>query len=247
MEAFENLNKAGMIFGTSATVTSANVAVVSSFEFIDHMIRLGSVLQNYFLYVPVNGHADFELLVTPHQRDHLRRQVSRIRDSRPIFVLDFWNDGPHICGCIAAGRRYLHINAKGDVEPCVYTHVASHNIKTSTLTEALKSPLFESIRARQPHNGNHLRPCMIIDNPHVLRKVIHDTKPYFTHDGAEEIFTERADEMDAYAARYARLADRVWQKEFLSDKTWAKRIETAEKRFLKGVSRISQKSVQKSG
>ena len=238
MQAFENLNNANMIFGTSATVTSQNVATVSSFEFIDRMTGLGSVLQNYFLYVPVNGQADFSLMVNPEQRDHLRRQVLAIRDTKPIFVLDFWNDGPYICGCIAAGRRYLHVNAKGDIEPCVYTHIAMHNIKKVSLTEALKSPLFECIRARQPHNDNHLRPCMIIDNPHVLRTIIEETKPYFTHPGAEEIFTERAAEMDAYAARYAALADRVWEEEYLKDEHWMERIETAQERDLRGKTRV---------
>jgi MoaA/NifB/PqqE/SkfB family radical SAM enzyme len=233
MEAFEHLNNANMIFGTSATVTRNNEPEVSSFEFVDEMVGLGSILQNYFLYVPVNGQADFDLMITPEQRDHLRKQVMAIRRSRPIFVMDFWNDGPYICGCIAAGRRYLHINAKGDIEPCVYTHLAMNNIKDVSLAEALQSPLFREIRARQPINHNHLRPCMIIDNPHVLREIIRDTNPYYTHPGAEEIFTERAAEMDRYAERYASLADRVWQEEYLNDKVWVDRVRTAEQRSLK--------------
>ena len=232
MQGFENLNKANMIFGTSATVTSENEPVVSSFKFVDQMIELGSILQNYFLYVPINGRADLNLMVTPEQRNHLRKQVLAVRNSRPIFILDFWNDGPYVCGCIAAGRRYLHVNAKGDIEPCVYTHVAMDNIKDTSLTEALKSPLFRCIRSHQPHNGNHLRPCMIIDNPHVLREIINETKPYYTHQGAEEIFTDKAAEMDAYAARYAVLADRIWEEEYLGDDEWVARIKAAEKHAL---------------
>lgn len=230
MRAFDNLNKAKMIFGTSATVTNQNEPFVTSMGFIDRMIDLGSILQNYFLYVPVNGQADFSLLVTPEQRDHLRQQVLAIRDTRPIFILDFWNDGPYICGCIAAGRRYLHVNAKGDIEPCVYTHVAMDNIKETTLADALKSPLFERIRSNQPHNKNHLRPCMIIDNPHVLREIIEDTRPYFTHPGAEEVYTDRAAEMDAYADRYGHFADQVWEREYMNNAHWRERIKKAEER-----------------
>ena len=232
MQGFENLNRADMIFGTSATVTSKNEPVVSSFNFVDQMIELGSILQNYFLYVPVNGQANLDLMVTPEQRNHLREQVLAIRNSRPIFILDFWNDGPYVCGCIAAGRRYLHVNAKGDIEPCVYTHVAMDNIKDTSLSEALNSPLFRSIRSHQPHNGNHLRPCMIIDNPHVMREIINETKPYYTHQGAEEIFTDRAAEMDVYAEKYAVLADRVWEEEYLSDENWVARIKAAEEHAL---------------
>jgi MoaA/NifB/PqqE/SkfB family radical SAM enzyme len=214
MKAFEHLNDARVIIGTSATVTSENVQVVSSFEFIDQMISLGSMAQMYFLYIPVNGSADLSLMVTPEQRDHLRRQVLKIRDKRPMFVLDFWNDGPYVEGCIAGARRYFHINAKGDVEPCVYTHIAKDNILEKPLAEALNSSLFRYIRACQPHNPNHLRPCMIIDNPHVMQEVVRNTGARFTHSGAEEIYTTYKDWMDDYASRWGKLADQVWEEEY---------------------------------
>lgn len=215
MEAFGHLREAGVVMGTSATVTSQNAEVVSSLSFIDRMISLGSMAQMYFLYVPVNGSADFNLMVTPEQRDHLRRQVAVIRQTRPIFVLDFWNDGPHVEGCIAGGRKYFHVNAKGDVEPCVYTHIATDNVYETPLASALNSPLFRFIRSCQPHNPNHLRPCMIIDNPEVMRRVIQETGARFTHPGAEEIYTRRRGEMDAYAASWGELADRIWHEEYL--------------------------------
>lgn len=215
MDAFEYLDDARVLFGTSATVTRQNAQAVSSFRFIDEIMSFGSVAQMYFLYIPVNGQADFSLMVTPKQRDHLRRQVLAIRDTRPIFVLDFWNDGPYVDGCIAGARRYFHVNAKGDVEPCVYTHIAIDNIKEKPLKEALNSPLFRHIRSCQPHNPNHLRPCMIIDNPHVMRDVIQKTGARFTHPGAEEIYTVHKGRMDAYAAKWGRLADRVWREEYL--------------------------------
>ncbi len=215
MRTFEYLQDARVLIGTSATVTSQNVDVVSSEEFIDTMMGKGSVAQMYFLYIPVNGHADFSLMVTPEQRDHLRRQVIFFRDTKSMFFLDFWNDGPYIDGCIAGGRRYFHLNANGDIEPCVYTHIAVDNIQNTTLAQALNSPLFRSIRARQPHNPNHLRPCMIIDNPQVMREVIAETKPYFTHPGAEEIYTTKSDDLDVYAARFGKLADQIWHQEYV--------------------------------
>jgi MoaA/NifB/PqqE/SkfB family radical SAM enzyme len=218
MQAFDYLHDAGIIIGTSATVTRQNVEVVSSEAFIDQMITLGSCAQMYFLYIPVNGMADFSLMVTPEQRDLLRRRVITIRNTKPLFALDFWNDGPYVEGCIAAGRRYFHINAKGDVEPCVYTHIAVDNIRETTLFQALDSALFRDIRSRQPHNANHLRPCMIIDNPQVMREVIQKNRPYFTHPGAEEIYTSKAGDMDRYANTYACLADMVWREEYLNEK-----------------------------
>jgi hypothetical protein len=55
---------------------------------------------------------------------------------------------------------------------------------------------------------------MIIDNPHVMREVIQEARPYFTHKGAEEIYTERKDEMDHYAETFGKLAEKVWEREY---------------------------------
>lgn len=217
MEAMDHLRSAHVLFGSSATVTKYNVNIVSSEEWIDFLLEKGIIAQMYFLYIPVNGQGDVNLMVTPEQRDHLRRQVIYFRRNKPLFILDFWNDGPHVRGCIAGGRRYFHINANGDVEPCVYTHVAMHNIKNVSLAEALNSPLFRAIRKRQPHNENHLRPCMIIDNPHIYREVVEETRPYFTHEGADEVVTKLKDDLDAYAARFGAYADRVWREEYLGE------------------------------
>jgi MoaA/NifB/PqqE/SkfB family radical SAM enzyme len=215
MGAMDHLRKANVLFGSSATVTKNNVGVVSSEEWIDLLLEKGIIAQMYFLYLPVNGQGDINLMVTPEQRNHLRKQVMQFRRTKPMFILDFWNDGPHVRGCIAGGRRYFHINANGDVEPCVYTHIAMNNIKDVSLAEALDSPLFRAIRKRQPMNENQLRPCMIIDNPHIFREVIEETKPYFTHKGAEEIVTKMKEEIDEYAARFGVFADRVWKEEYL--------------------------------
>ena len=74
------------------------------------------------------------------------------RQSKAIFSMDFQNDAEYVGGCIAGGRRYLHINAKGDVEPCVFIHYSNVNIHNHTLLEALKSPLFQAYHDNQPFN-----------------------------------------------------------------------------------------------
>lgn len=75
-------------------------------------------------------------------------------------------------GCIAGGRNYLHINAKGDVQPCVFIHYSNCNIHEVSPLDALKSPLFMAYHANQPFNENMLLPCPILENPEKLREMM---------------------------------------------------------------------------
>ena len=86
--------------------------------------------------------------------------------------MDFQNDAEYVGGCIAGGRSYLHINAKGDVEPCVFIHYSNCNIHDTSLLDALKSPIFMAYHNNQPFNENMLRPCPMLENPEALRAMV---------------------------------------------------------------------------
>lgn len=109
------------------------------------MIESGALFVWYFHYMPVGNSAVPELLPTPQQREEMYKRIRHFRETKAIFGMDFQNDGQFVGGCIAGGRRYLHINAKGDVEPCVFIHYSNVNIHDCTLLEALKSPIFRHI------------------------------------------------------------------------------------------------------
>lgn len=80
---------------------------------------------------------------------------------------------------------------------------------------------------------------MIIDNPHVMRELIKETKPRFTHPGAEEIYTKKSHEMDAYAERFAQFADRVWQDEYIGGRTKAS-VREAEEGLAESINKSQQ-------
>ncbi len=214
MQAMDNLREAGAVFGFSATYTRLNTDVVASDEFVDMLIDKGALYGWFFTFVPVGKDADMSLMCSPEQRDKMRRHILHVRETRPIFAADFWNDGPLTAGCIAGGKSYLHINANGDVEPCVFVHFAVDNIKTTSLKDVIRSPLFMDLKSRMPFNDNHLRPCMIIDNPHILREVVekHGARP--THAGADCVTTVLAGQLDAYAEAYGKIADVAWANEY---------------------------------
>lgn len=211
MDAMDNLKREGALFGFSATATRENNDLIVSERFVDFYKAKGCDIGWYFHYVPVGKLPGVELMPTAAQRMFRREEIIKRRARHDILLADFWNDGPMVGGCMAGGRRYLHINACGDVEPCVFCHFAVDNIKDKSLKEILNSKFFTEIRKRQPYNDNLLRPCMIIDVPQVLRDVVTSCKAHPTHWGAEAVINELADDLDTYSEAYGEIADEKWE------------------------------------
>ena len=216
MKAMDLLREAKILFGFSATLTRQNTEILSNDEFIDLMIEKGCIFGWYFMYVPIGRKPNLEQMPTPEQRGYQFERLICLRATKPILLADFWNDGPVVGGCISGGRKYFHVNAIGDVEPCVFCHFACHNIRTDSLQDAISSSLFQSIRCQLPSHENLLRPCIIIDRPEISRNAIVDHNAYFTHEGAEIIYKNLAHEIDQYANKYGDIADTLWEKYFKS-------------------------------
>ncbi|MBQ2827778.1 MAG: radical SAM protein [Clostridia bacterium] len=213
VEAMKLLKKHGIFFGMSVCYTSKNVDFVTSDEFIDKMIDLGVKIGMYFNYMPVGKDAVPELIPNPDQRKHMYHWLRKMRNSqtgKPIFVFDFQDDGEYVGGCIAGGRNYFHINSAGDMEPCVFIHYSDSNIRTHTILEALKNPLFQAYYKNQPFNDNHLRPCPLLENPDCLRKIIRDTGAKSTDLIAPEDVDTLCSRCDKFAAAWKDEADKLW-------------------------------------
>lgn len=211
MEAMDILKKYGVPFGFSTCYHSKNTEVVGSDAYIDLMIEKGCIFGWYFTYIPLGKDAKLELLATPEQREWMYHRVRALRDTKPIFLMDFWNDGEFTGGCIAGGRRYFHINANGDVEPCAFIHYSNVNIKEVSLLEALKCDLFRQYQAGQPFNDNHLRPCPLLDNPHRLREMVHASGAYSTQLMDLESVDSLTAKCEDISRKWAITADRLWQ------------------------------------
>ena len=209
MRAMDDLGQAGVPFGYSATVTRRNWDTLISDEFVDPLIEKGAVVGWHFLYMPVGREPNVELMPTPQEREEFRQGIVRLRNTKPFFPIDFWGDAPWVGGCIA-GRHYVHINSEGWVEPCIFTHFATDNIRDTTLLEAFNSPFFQELRRRQPFNHNLLMPCMWLDNPECSREIISACGAHPTHDGADVMLTDLQKELDAYSAEAARVFNPVW-------------------------------------
>jgi MoaA/NifB/PqqE/SkfB family radical SAM enzyme len=211
IQAMKWLKEAKIFFAVSTTQTSKNTDILTSDSFIDFLVEQGCLILWNFHYVPIGRDPDLTLMASPEQRNRMRERFLHFRATKPMLFVDFWNDGCLTGGCMAAGRKYFHVNARGDVEPCVFCHFATDNIKEKPLAEALNSPLFQDIRSRQPLSENLFQPCMLIDHPEKAREIISQPTPYFTHEGAERLFTEFAKDIDAYSQAYKKIADTAWK------------------------------------
>jgi len=159
----------------------------------------------------VGANTDLELMITPEQRMEFLARVRQWRRQGTIFIADFWNDGPLVGGCIAGGRRYLHVNASGDFEPCVFLKHATHNIRQHSLEAALSSPLFTRIRERQGSHDNLLQPCFLVDHPEEWRDIVRATNARSTDGASDMVLEESARVLAARSAEYGRISRPVWE------------------------------------
>lgn len=216
LDAMKLLKKHKCLFGMSVCYTSQNYEAVTSDEFYDFMIENGARYAWYFHYMPVGSDADTSLLLTPQQREHVYRKIRENRNSKtgkPIFTVDFQNDGEFVGGCIAGGRNYFHINSEGDVEPCVFIHYSDSNIRKKSILECLKAPLFHEYYKGQPFNDNMLRPCPMLENPQALRSLINKTGAKSTNLMKAESAEELCSKCDMYAKAWAPKAKEIWEEQ----------------------------------
>ena len=211
--AMSLLKSHGLPFGISTCYTRKNLDDVTSEKFFDMLVESGALFVWFFHYMPVGNDAAVELLPTPEQREEIFHRIRKFRQTKAIFSMDFQNDAQFVGGCIAGGRRYLHINAKGDVEPCVFIHYSNANIHDCSLLDALKSPLFQAYHDNQPFNDNMLRPCPMLENPDKLGEMVKESKAVNTDYQSPETPEHLKEKAAPYAENWTPTAEKLWNEE----------------------------------
>jgi MoaA/NifB/PqqE/SkfB family radical SAM enzyme len=186
LEAFENLNEAGVPFGISVTANASNVKRCFSEEMIQFYFKeKGALYQWVFQYMPIGRGADVAAQVPPDVRKDIWYREQELIKKERLLIADFWNGGLYSNGCIAGGREdgYLYVDWNGNVYPCVFIPYWKDNIhqiyqQGKTLSDALFSDLFTGIRQWQSNysfrkpvsdKGNEIRPCFFRDHHEFAR------------------------------------------------------------------------------
>lgn len=151
------LHKAGVLFGVSVTVTSENIADVSSDVFFAALVSAGAAVL-FLVEFTASNESERGLELSAENRRYLAERLNLARmQYRSLWFLSFPGDEEFMGGCLAAARGFFHINPFGAAEPCPFSPFSDRNLKSCSLKEAISSPLFRRISAAEltkiPHDG----------------------------------------------------------------------------------------------
>lgn len=234
--AMARVREAGVPFGISVTVTRGNLEEVLSDDFLDFFFGAqGAFYGFFFQYMPIGRQPSFEDMPTPAERVAFWRRVWQVVERRQIFLIDFWNHGPLVKGCISAGRGggYIYIDWSGNVMPCVFVPYSVGNIhdvyrRGGSLNDLWEAPFLEKIRRWQESYGyarqeptrdaDWLRACPIRDHYSIFRKWVKHYHPQpqgdtATHTLADAKYFQRLCE---YEMELREVFGEIWERDYCS-------------------------------
>jgi len=187
-----------------------------------------------FQYMPIGRAYTLNLMPTPEQRKWMFGQTWKLVREKHYFLADFWNSGTVVDGCLSAGGHgsggYLYIDWNGTVAPCVFVPYSPVNInkvfaRGGDLDDIYSEPFFADIRKWQidmkvkTNSKNLLNPCPVRDHNSDFRKILskHEAEPSDANAAAAIQDEEYAAGMDAYGEEYQKIADSIWEKEYVKN------------------------------
>ena len=172
MQSMELLKQEGLLFGTSITVTTENLTLVTSQNFIDQLRNYGCKIVFFIEYVPTEPGTE-HLAFTDEHVAQMEEVLKELRASySDIIFLSFPGDEKALGGCLASGRGFFHIGPDGSAEPCPFSPLSDSNVADLGLRKALQSPLFRKIRAAHALGWEHTGGCTLFEHREEIEKMI---------------------------------------------------------------------------
>jgi MoaA/NifB/PqqE/SkfB family radical SAM enzyme len=145
MNTMKKMKKSNIFFGTSLTLTRANFEVLTCEPFIKGLASSGCKFFLFIEYTPTcDGTENWVLM--EEQRDRVMDLIRSYRSKYPALFIALPWDEDDVGGCISAGRGFVHINARGDLEPCPFAPFSDVNVTGIPLKEAFKSEFLKRLR-----------------------------------------------------------------------------------------------------
>jgi MoaA/NifB/PqqE/SkfB family radical SAM enzyme len=139
------LHKAGILFGTSLTLTRLNFDLITSVDFQNSLSQHGSQISIFVDYVPVQPGTE-ALTLTAEQKQREAEWMRPLRKRLPGLFVSLPGDEEQYGGCLAAGRGFIHINPSGHLEPCPFAPFSDTDLTKMSLKQALASDFMRILR-----------------------------------------------------------------------------------------------------
>jgi MoaA/NifB/PqqE/SkfB family radical SAM enzyme len=168
------LKRAGVFFSLSFTVTRTNFPTVTNPEFLQHAVEAGCRLFLHLEYTPIRQGTD-EWVITDTQRQSMKELVASFRSQFPaVFIAVPWDEEEQ-GGCLAAGRGFVHISARGDLEPCPFAPWSDTNVAKVPLREALGSRFLRLMRENHEQFAETEGGCALWKNRKAVESLLSRT------------------------------------------------------------------------
>ncbi len=172
MLSMDMLKKEDLIFGASITVTTENIELVTSPQFIDSLREKRCRLLFYIEYVPTEKGTE-HLALTEEQVIQMEQVVMQRRnDYHDIIFFSFPGDEKVTGGCIASGRGFFHIGPDGSAEPCPFSPFSDSSVLEIGVKRALRSPLFRTLRNSSILGWEHTGGCTLHEHREEIEKMM---------------------------------------------------------------------------
>ena len=144
--AIERLERAGLFFGVSITMTRHNFSMVTGDEFIGGLVQSGCRLVFLVEYTPVTPETE-NLVLEPAQKAAVEPTRAALAARFPLVCAAFPGDEEQYGGCLAAGRGFVHVGPDGSLEPCPFAPFSDTSVRDRPLKEALASEFLARVRS----------------------------------------------------------------------------------------------------
>lgn len=172
MQSMQLLKQEDLFFGTSITVTTENLPLVTSREFIDQLRSYGCKIVFFIEYVPTEAGTEHLAFNDEHVAQMESILEERRTDYSDIIFLSFPGDEKALGGCLASGRGFFHIGPDGSAEPCPFSPFSDSNVAEMGVRKALQSPLFRKIRAARALGWEHTGGCTLFEHREEIEKMV---------------------------------------------------------------------------
>jgi len=179
--SLDRLRTSGVLTGLSITVGAANIDYWTDEKRIDEMMARSGPLAFFIEQIPT-GEGDRIVAIPEEKRLRFRETVLRYRsrETGAAYLVHSPADEELFGGCVSAGRGFAHVTPTGDVTACPFSALATHNVGTSTVSEALAGSFFTMIRNNGPMLETHDHPCSLSANADKLESMAASLGAYRT-------------------------------------------------------------------